>query len=108
MLAQIAAAADPAIAAHAVADPPTGRFEERLDHNRQRFLQFPGISQQLSGVHMQSPGLETYPSHSEFIRRVGRILGHGLVVISQRGIEILARFGGLGQLHQLVTLAIPR
>jgi hypothetical protein len=37
-LAAIAAAADPEIAAHAVADPPTGRFEERLDHPTRAFV----------------------------------------------------------------------
>jgi hypothetical protein len=37
-LAQIAAAADPAIAAHAVADPPLGRFEGRLDHGSRAFV----------------------------------------------------------------------
>jgi hypothetical protein len=37
-LAQIAAAADPAIAAYAVAHPPAGRFEGRLDHGSRAFV----------------------------------------------------------------------
>jgi hypothetical protein len=38
LLAQVAAAADPAIRAHAVPDPPTGRFEGRLDHGSRAFV----------------------------------------------------------------------
>ena len=38
LLAQIAAAADPAIGAHAVAEPPAGRFEGRLDHGSRAFV----------------------------------------------------------------------
>ena len=37
-LAAIVAAADPAIAAHAVADPPAGRFEERLEDGTRAFV----------------------------------------------------------------------
>ena len=37
-LAAITAATDPAIAAHAVADPPAGRWEEQLEHPERAFV----------------------------------------------------------------------